>query len=190
MHEEVLQGAVGAVGHAAGGVEAGRKAIRNAMHDYCGSGSPDPAAIAPTTPPSGSSSAWIRLPGCNMHASFSASDAFQDLHIPAPDAEKFDSGGVRARPSDDGSASRWNRFGHWQAPRCAVMGAGGCGVAGGASMHHVEVAQELLLGAWAGRKQSHVGGVGSIGGLHGGALRIGLPKDTVRSFKAWPTEVY
>lgn len=119
-----------------------------------------------------------------MQASFCASDAFQDMHIPVADVGSSSSAQStqNIRLSEDSSASGWCRFGHWHASRCAVMGAGSRGVSGGAEMHHMEVAQELLLGAWKWHARSKKGDSAAVSArLHEVAHRIGFERDTVRT---------
>ena len=118
MHKFLVQGAVSAVGQEVGGPEEACKSLRSAMHDYA---SP-PGTPKTRTATSSRASAWTRLPGCSMHASFAASDALQDLHVPETatgDAPR-DLRATRSRASEDGSASGWCRFGYWQGSRYVV----------------------------------------------------------------------
>jgi hypothetical protein len=174
-----VQGAAELVGQAeGGGADAGRRALRSEMFDIPPPESDRTPGIEPC-----SSSLWVRLPGCSMHASFCALDTFQDMHIDAAVAGSSSAADAkRSQQSDDGNSNRWSRFGHWNAPRCAVMGAGSRGVCGGVCMHHVEVAQALLLGAWDIRDQKTEQGLVSHTNLHAVARGIGFDAGTVRAF--------
>jgi hypothetical protein len=154
------------------------------MHDA--SSTPEPQATQGGVPPG--SSTWTRLPGCSMQASFNATDTLQDVQLPAAsDISQLSPAGATPPGLTD---SRWCNFGHWNATRCAVMGAGARGVSGGARMHQVEVTEALLLCAWRCQEAHDASsGSGSVN-LHEVELTIGFHPHTVRKPSAKPSSLF
>lgn len=173
----LVQGAADFVTASEGkGPDDGRRLLRSAMHDCAGSSDQE---IDPGAAWTGGSE-WIRLPGCSMQASFCASDALQDMHTPVQD--KGSSRTMRSSSrsaAEDSSAARWCPFGHWNSTRCATMGAGSAGGCTGARMHHVEVAEALLLGAWDIHEEATGISSSSSSQLRTVANTIGFGPDTV-----------
>ena len=176
-----LQGAVDFVAAAEGGKpDAGRKIMRRAMHDCAGTSGSSDQQIDPGAASTGSE--WIRLPGCSMQVSFCALDALQDMYIPVGDTGSSRAKRGSSRPGvEDNSAGRWCSFGHWNATRCAVMGAGSAGSCSGARMHLAQVVEALLLGAWKLHESSPGLSSTSSSQLFTVAATIGFGFDTVRN---------